>query len=149
MNKRINFEDNIFVLMTLVRMLRDLLTLDTDPEIFLEKTLNDMEFIDKNLDLFLGYLIDNRRLIERNELLNHLSTLEWQYSRVLSQYLGEGGNVSAEEFPITRERIQTLKTRSLERQKTLEAAEGNGKNPREEPQVSSDELCELLKDFDS
>jgi hypothetical protein len=149
MNKRINFEDNIFVLMTLVRMLRDLLTLDTDPEIFLEKTLNDMEFIDKNLDLFLGYLVENRRLIERNELLNHLSALEWQYSRVLSQYLGEGGNISAGEFPVTRERIQIFKTRSLERQKRLEAAEGNGKNPREEPQVSSDELCELLKDFDS
>jgi hypothetical protein len=149
MNKRINFEDNIFVLMTLVRMLKDLLTLDTDPEIFLEKTLNDMEFINKNLNLLLGYLVENRRLIKRDELLHHFSVLEWQYSQVLAQYLGEGGNISAGEFPVTRERVQTFKIQSLERQKTLEAAGGNGENPREEPLVSSYELSELLKDFES
>jgi hypothetical protein len=152
MNKRINFEDNIFVLTTLTRMLKDLLTLDTDPELFLEKTLNDMEFVDKNLDLFLGCLVENQRLIEREELLSHLSVLEWQYSQVLSQYLEGGGNVSAGEFPVTGERVQAFRARSRERQKRLEAAGKagriSGENSREDPLVSSDELSALLGEFD-
>jgi hypothetical protein len=148
MNKRINFEDNIFVLAALTRMLKDLLTLDTDPELFLEKTLNDMEFVDKNLDLLLGYLAENRRLIEREELLNHLSALEWQYSQVLSHYLEGDGNISAGEFPVTGERVRLFKTRSGERQKQLESAGREGENPREEPLVSSDELSALLGNFD-
>jgi hypothetical protein len=148
MNKRVNFEDNIFVLAALTRMLKDLLTLDTDPELFLEKTLSDMEFIDRNLDLLLGYLAENRRLIEREELLNHLSVLEWQYSQVLSQYLEGGGNISAEEFPVTGDRVRAFKTRSRERQKRVESADKEGGNPREEPLVSSDELSALLGDFD-
>jgi hypothetical protein len=49
MHKHINFEDNIFVLNTRIRMIRDSLILDTDPELFLEKTVDDTNFIDLTL----------------------------------------------------------------------------------------------------
>ena len=69
MNKRINFEDDIFLLMIRIRMIRDIVTLDADPELFLEKTLDDIFFVDQTLKTLLGDLERHNHLIERDELL--------------------------------------------------------------------------------
>ena len=147
MNKRVNFEDSIFILMMRIRMIRDIITLDADPELFLEKTLDDISFADHCLRILLGDLQENNRLIEREELLEHLSELEWQFSQVLQELLDHDGNISIREIPPVQEKIAAFRNSSLERRKiagNLMPVEGSLPG---EPVVSSDELTELLKAF--
>ena len=147
MNKQVNFEDNSFITMMRIRMIRDTITLDADPGIFLEKLLDDIYFTDHSLRILLEYLQENNRLIEREELLEHLSELEWQFSQVLQDLLSHEGNISIREIPTIREKLNYLRTNSLERRKTAEDLCSIGDSPRAEPLVSSEELTELLKAF--
>jgi hypothetical protein len=146
MNKRVNFEDNIFILMNRIKMLRDLFSLDADPDLFLEKTLDDMDFITQALTMLLRQLLENRRFIERSELFHYFEELEWQFSQVLSDFMGSRGTLSAEGYPGILEKLRILRSRSLERRRTAETADGASEQA-EEPVVSSDELSELLKEY--
>jgi hypothetical protein len=144
MNKRINFEDNIYIVLTRIRMIRDLLVLDTDADLFQEKTVDDIKFIDHALNVLLGALMANPQLIEREELLSHMSELEWQLAEVIEDFLNNPGNMQVEEYSALKERLLIFKSRGLERRKNLDNSDSNGKTP-EEPLVSSNELSELLK----
>jgi hypothetical protein len=146
MNKRINFEDNIFILTNRIRMLRDLFSLDADPELFLEKTLDDVDFITQALTLLLQQLLENQRFIERSGLFHCFAELEWQFSQVLSDFMNNQGTISIQGYPAMVEKIRILRSHSLERRKTAETAGGTG-NQAGEPVVSSDELSELLKEY--
>jgi hypothetical protein len=147
MNKRINFEDNIFILNGQIRMIRDLLILDTDPDLFLEKTIGDIDFIDKTLEALLGNLIENKRLLERDAEFDNLADLEWQFTQVLSDFLDSSGNISAAQFPILKGKITVLRKRSQERQRAMENSRNQAEPLLSEPVVSSLELSELLKEF--
>jgi hypothetical protein len=145
MNKRVNFEDSIFILMSRLRILRDLFTLDADPELFLEKTLDDVDFIARSLSLLLQQLLENQRLIEREDIFSLFSELEWQFSQVISDLMSSQGSVSVREYPAAIDKMRILRSQSLERRKTAETSGGRGQAG--EPVVSSDELSELLKEF--
>jgi hypothetical protein len=119
MHKRVNFEDNIFIIATRIRVIRDLLILDTDPELFLEKTMDDIAFVDHTLDMLLGNLMANGRPMDRNETFENLADLEFQFIQVLSILQNGSGNISALNFPLIREKIKILQNRSQERQKTI------------------------------
>jgi hypothetical protein len=147
MNKRINFEDNIFILLTRIRMIRDLLALDTDPDLFLEKTIDDINFIDLTLETLLGNLVENKRLLERKKAVDDLADLEWHFFQALTEFFNSAGNISAARFPILRENIGRLRDRSTGRKKTMDESGGLAEISATEPVVSSVELGELLKDF--
>ena len=148
MNKRVNFEDNIFILMMRIRMIRDIITLDADPELFLEKTLDDIEFTNQTLKMLLECLQENFRLLEREEFLDHLSELEWQFYQVLENMLNHEGEISIREIPPIREKLAAFRNNSLERRKTIENLNPDTEDKApSEPVVGSDELKELLKAF--
>jgi hypothetical protein len=147
MNKRVNFEDNIFVLMNRLRTLQDLFSLDTDPGLFLEKTLDDIDFIAHTLILLLQQLMENQRFVERSGLFNYLAELEWQFSQVLSEFMNNQGTMSVQGYPEIIEKIRILRDRSQERRETAETAGGAFESKAGEPVVSSDELNELLKAY--
>ncbi|MDR1444878.1 MAG: hypothetical protein LBI94_08365 [Treponema sp.] len=147
MNKRINLQDNIFVLSSRLKMLRDILILDTDPAIFMEKTMEDTNFIDQALETLLGHLRTHNRIFERDEALDYLSGLEWDFSRFLGEFSTGSGNISAASYPALLERIQLLRNRSAERLKEINADRQVASSSSVENTVSSDELNELLKDF--
>ncbi|GHV91499.1 hypothetical protein AGMMS50268_20020 [Spirochaetia bacterium] len=147
MNKRINFEDNIFILGIRIRMIRDLLVLDTDPELFLAKTIEDVDFIDHTLEDLLKNLIENERLLERNEAFDSIYDLEWDFSQALSDFFNGSGNISAAQFPMLREKLQLLRSRSQERRKSIDSSRGPELAGTLENVVSSDEMSALLKDF--
>ncbi|MDR1862804.1 MAG: hypothetical protein LBQ67_02670 [Treponema sp.] len=148
MNKRVNFEDNIFVLMSRIRMLRDLFTLDANPELFLEKTLDDVDFITKVLTMLLQELLENQRFIDRAGLFNCLAELEWQFSQILSDFMNNQGTMSVREYPALIDKIRILGSRSLERRKTAEiSGQAASEGQAEEPVVSPAELSELLKEY--
>jgi hypothetical protein len=146
MNKRINFEDNLFVLAMRIRMIRDLLILDADPDLFLEKTMEDIDFIDYALGALLKELVENSRLLERDEAFENLSELEWRFDQVLGEMLSGGKSISAAPFPMLRERVTMVRNRSLDRRKTADDSR-SGPEGAAEPLVSADEMSELLKDM--
>jgi hypothetical protein len=145
MNKRVNFEDNVFILMMRFRTIRDIITLDADPELFLEKILDDIDFSDHILRILLGYLQENNRLIAREEFLEHLTELEWQFSQVIGEILNHDGNLSIQELPSLQEKLIAFRNSSQERRLTAEKLSLNYGIRSEDPVVSSDELSELLK----
>jgi hypothetical protein len=147
MHKRVNFEDNIFIIAARIRGIRDLLILDADPELFLEKTMDDIAFVDHTLDMLLGNLMVNKRLLDRDETFVNLADLESQFTQVLSVLQNGSGNISALNFPLIQEKIRILQGRSQERQKTIGGKKDHEEETILEGAVSSDELNELLRDF--
>jgi hypothetical protein len=148
MNRRINFEDNIFVLNTRIRAIRDMLLLDADPDFFLKKTLDDLEFIDSTLSVLLDNLNNNKKYIEREEQFYNLLETERSLSEVLRAISSGDGTVSVGKFPEIENRITLIQNHSLNRRKVIEDVpfEADEMAPME-PWVSRDELSELLKDL--
>jgi len=144
MKRHINLADNIFVLSIRIRMIHDTLILDTDAELFLVKTLDDLDFIDSGLSALLVKLQENSKLIERVEQFYNLAETEQQFNEVLHE-LGRGeGNISAIQYPEVRERIAPLSSHSRERQNSIEGMIVDSKHQTMEPVVGRDELQELL-----
>ena len=144
MNKHINFEDNIFVLNLQIRMIQDLLILDTDAELFLQKTLNDLDFTNSSLNTLLANLKENHRLIERDEQFYNLLETERQFYDALDEMAHGEGNISAIRYPVLHERLELLSERSQDRQNIIKNLIVESKHLTFEPVVSYDELHELL-----
>ncbi|MDR1900716.1 MAG: hypothetical protein LBQ88_00335 [Treponema sp.] len=147
MNKRINFENNIFILSERIRLLRDILCLETDLEIFLEKTIDDIYFINRTLDILLNILTQNKHLIERDTQFDNLSELEWQFSQVLSGFLSGTGIMAGTISEQYRDTVVQVRGQSQDRQEIIGNSIGKGNIMSGEPLVSYDELSELLKGF--
>jgi hypothetical protein len=143
-NKHINFEDNIFVLNLRIRMIQDLLVLDTDTELFLQKTLDDLDFINSSLNTLLFNLKENYRLIERDEQFHNLAETERQFCEILNEMDHGEGNISALHYPELRERISIFLNTSQDRQNSIKDLIVEAKHLPLEPVVGYDELHELL-----
>ena len=144
MNKHINFEDNIFILNLRIRMIQDLLILDTDTGLFLHKTLDDIDFINSSMNTLLENLRENFRLIERDELFHNLLETEHQFCEVLCELERGEGNISALQFPELRSRISVLLSSSQDRQNSIKDLIVESKKLTLEPVVGYEELHELL-----
>ena len=144
MNKHINFEDNIFVINLQIRLIQDILILDTDTGIFLHKTLEDLDFINSGLNSLLSALKDNFRLIERDEQFYNLMETERQFCEVLGEIERGDGNISVQRFPDLRDRLELFLDRSLDRQNNIKDLIVESKHLTLEPVVGYDELHELL-----
>ncbi|MDR3342089.1 MAG: hypothetical protein LBT14_04745 [Treponema sp.] len=147
MHRHINFEDNIFILNLRIRLIRDALALDPDPGLFLNKIVDDINFIDDTLVVLLNDLAENISFIGRDEQFDNLAEIEWQFSQVLTKFLNSSRNISVTQFPALREKILFLQDHSAARRKTIDESESRMENVYMEPVVSSAELSELLKQF--
>ena len=128
-------------------MIKDSITLDADPEIFLEKVLDDINFVDQTLRILLEYLQENSRLISREIYIKDLSETETMFEQLIYDFLRHEGNISIREIPEIREKLLALQSYSMERQEIIESL-GNSKDPETDSQVvSENELAELLKAF--
>ena len=147
MNKQDYFEDNLYLLLIRVKLIQDTLILNMDPGLFFTKTLDDINFIDQILGTLLKKLQENQQRIDREGLLDHLSEIEWQFAKVLSEILNGSGSFSLVEIPALQDRISILRKASLDRRKTVETLSNAMEEYPEEQVISSYELNELLKDF--
>lgn len=145
MNKCVNFEDSLFILAMRIRLVRDVLTLDASPELFLQKTADDIMFTDHIFTVLLTYLEENYQLIERAELLQQIADLEWQFSQLLQSFLLHDGNLSVKTFPELQGKIAACRANSLERLSVAERLRPAESGNERSSIVSSDELIELLK----
>lgn len=144
MNKRINFEDTIFILNVRIRMIRDLLQLDTDAGLFFRQTLEDLEFVSSVLGALTDKLIANPKFVDRELEADNLSDAEWQFSQILNEFSRNTCPFSPADFPEMPAWISRLREESAKRQKLIDATYVPAGPALMEPVVTHAELNGLL-----
>ena len=140
---RLHYEDSIFILNMRIRTIRDTLRLNPPPELFLERSLEDLVFIDGVLELMVKAILENISQYNANGELEYISDTEWQFNQVLTEFSLETSPFSANAFPETVQKITAMRTSSEARRKIIEENQ-----PLEiiqaEPVVTSAEMNGLL-----
>jgi len=145
MNKRINFEDTLFILNVRIRMIRDLLRLDTDPAVFYRQTAADLEFINSVLETLNTKFLENLKFLDREVEADNILDTEWQFSQIVNEISGNSSQFSsAAAFPEFPAIITKLRADSLKRKKLIEDSYVPSDNSIAEPVVSNAELNGLL-----
>ena len=144
MNKRINFEDTIFILNVRIRMLRDLMQLDTDAEVFYRQTMGDIEFIGVCLDTLTEKFVANLKFLDRETEADNILDAEWQFGQLLNEMSGNSSPFTPSLFPEMPALIGKLRTDSIKRKKSIEESYVPAENSAPEPVVSHAELNGLL-----
>lgn len=132
-------EDTIFIVGMRMRMIRDTLRLNPPPDLFLEKCLDDLCFINHIL-VSLSQVITSDG---GNGVVDYLLDTEWQFSQLLIEFSVDSSPFSIRAFPDTREKIASLRAESDSRRKTLEESFVLA-GDLAEPVVSSAEISGLL-----
>jgi hypothetical protein len=131
-------EDTIFIVGIRMRMLRDTLRLNPPPDLLLEKSLDDLCFINHILVSLAQMMTENN-----GRFVDYLLDTEWQFSQLLIEFSVDSSPFSIRAFPDTADKIASLRAQSDARRKSLEESfvvEGD----LAEPVVSSAELSGLL-----
>jgi hypothetical protein len=140
-----NYEDNIFILNVKIRAISDMLLLDADPDIFLEKTLEDLDFIGAKLTLLQEYLVPNEHLISKNQQLHNLDETYERFLDLLNGMLDGAVCFNADRYPFIHEPINELIEHCVNVQKQLkELTATTGEKIIDARLVSTDELTALL-----
>lgn len=146
MTSRVNYDDNIFFVQTMIKTLRSGLALDVDPELFKDKALEDIFFIDSTLMKILAQLRDNPNLIRRSEYLKALLRAENTFLDFLADIIAAERPLAESLSPFShkvracRSSHQTTRT---EVQNMLHRPEDHAP---EEDVVSQEELGFLLQE---
>jgi len=146
MISRVNYDDNIFFVHAMVKSLRSGLILDVDPELFKDKVLEDIFFIDSTLMKILSQLRDNPNLIRRAEYLKALLRVENTFLDFLGDILAAGRPLAESLTPFShkvRACRSSHQTTQTELQSMLHRPEDHAP---EEDVVSQEELGFLLQE---
>jgi len=143
-NKKINFEDTIFILNLRIRMIKDLLQLDVDKVLFYRQTMGDLEFISSALNIMVEKFLTNMKFLEREIEADNLLDAEWQFSQLLNEISNNSSPYSITNFAETRIWIDKFRKESEKRKKQLEEASVPAEQSITEPVVSNAELNSLL-----
>jgi len=144
MNKRINFEDTLFILNVRVRMIRDLMQLDTDAEVFYRQTMGDIEFISACLDILTEKFVANLKFLDRETEADNILDTEWQFGQLLNEISSNSSPFTPSLFPEMPTLIGKLRTDSIKRKKQVEDSYVPTEQSLSEPVVSHAELNGLL-----
>ena len=146
MTSRVNYDDNIFFVHAMVKSLRSGLILDVDPELFKDKVLEDIFFVDSTLMKILSQLRDNPNLIRRAEYLKALLRVENAFLAFLSDILAAEHPLAESLTPFShkvRACRSSHQTTHTELQSMLHRPEDHAP---EEDVVSQEELGFLLQE---
>jgi hypothetical protein len=125
-------------------MIRDLLQLDTDTDLFLRQTIEDLKFISSILRVLTDKLIANPKFVDRELEADNLSDAEWQFSQIISEFLKGCGSFPPSQFAEISTYISTLREESAKRQKLINEAYIPEGTALTEPVVTYAELSGLL-----
>jgi hypothetical protein len=144
MNKQINFEDTLFILNVRIRMVKDLLRLDTDTILFYRQTMDDLDFISSVLDIMTEKFLSNLKFLDRETEADNILDTEWQFSQILNEISNNTSPYSIVLFPETKSRIDKLRIDSAKRKKQIEDVYTPAEQSMTEPVVTHAELNGLL-----
>ena len=83
MTRKINYEDDIFTLALQVRCLRDTLKLEVDPDLFKDRILGDILWIDSTIGRLFQSLRESSLYVKRQEHLKELQKLKRAFADAL------------------------------------------------------------------
>jgi hypothetical protein len=126
-------------------MILNLLKLDIDTGLFLQKSLDDLKFIGTVLNALTEKLLANPRFLDRDIEADNLIDTEWQFSRLLRDFSDETSLFSVTLFPETESLITRLKQESEERSRAINEVLVSTESGQPEPVVSQIEMNELLR----
>jgi hypothetical protein len=141
----VDFGNIVFTLNMRIRMIRDTLRLSLSPEFFLEKSVDDLVFIDGVLKILCQTLAESNGQYGGNGEFEYASDAEWQFSQLLTEFLLESSPFSSSIVPETRKKIAALRDNSDTRRRTVEGHSFLEEIAQTVPVVSSAELSGLLK----
>jgi len=144
MNKRINFEDTLFILNVRIRMLRDMMQLDVDADLFYRQSMGDIEFINQCLDALAEKFVANIKFLDRETEADNILDAEWQFGQLLNEMTSNSCPFTAQLFPDMPALIGKLRADSVKRKKLIEESYVPAENSTPEPVVSHAELNGLL-----
>ena len=138
-----NFEDSIFILKMRIRMIRDTLRLNPSSELYLERSVNDLVFIDSVLETLTSAVLQNTQNNGINSY-ESISDAEWEFNQVLTEFSLESSPFSLHEFPEAQKQTVALRVHSDTRRKTFEENSVVAEMVHTEPMVSIAEMSGLL-----
>lgn len=148
MTTRVNYDDNIFFLQTMIQTLDSGVQLSIDGPLFRDKFIEDIFFIDATLSRILNQLGQNRLLIRRSEYLRSLLRAENLFVDLLAKCLDESNPFAAE----LQETVHKLRACRSVHERNLDDIRGMLRNPgeleQEEDLVSQEEFRSLLQEDD-
>jgi hypothetical protein len=145
MQKYLNYEDNIFILNTRIKIISDLLLLEADADLFLDKTIEDIDFISATANVLVKNLLENRQLIEWDEQLHNLYDMEDRFLKLIKSIQVGQACFSTNKYPVITDTIDAFYSAAMKRQKTLKENMSSDAALVNDPRiVSSDELVALL-----
>lgn len=143
MTRRINYEDDIFTIALQVRCLQDTLKLEVDADLFRDRVLGDIQWIDSVTARLYQSLKDSSYYVKRQEHLKELAKLKRAFIDALDSLVNRRAPLSSslgDVMPSIDARRQA-NNRDIEEIKTL--VEGGGAS-EEEHIVSAEELKFLM-----
>jgi hypothetical protein len=145
MQPYLNYEDSIFILNIYVRALSDLLMLEADSGLFLNKTLEDIQFVGRTCEAIMASLLENKNKIDWTTQINNLIDLELDFTAVLRRMVDGSARFSVSEYPSIAGIItQALKESEARRHLLTEGAHAVEKVAVNDPHVVSTEEISLL-----
>ncbi|MCL2264412.1 MAG: hypothetical protein FWC22_00085 [Treponema sp.] len=144
MNKRINFEDTVFIVIVRIKMIRDLMHLDTDINIFYSQTMGDLEFIGSVMNMLSAKFLENIKFLDREAEADSILDAEWQFGQLLNEISNNSSPFSSEFFPEMPAIISKLRKESNKRRNQIEESYVPPENSIPEPIVGHAELNGLL-----
>ena len=147
MAPRVNYEDDIFFLSTIVKSLSNGIELEIDPEFFRDKMIEDIAFVNMTLNRLKDSLQENAYLIRRAEYMRELA-------RAVQGFCNFLDSVRTTESPVgeaLRESSETLRRYRTEQSEVLNYLNRTIRSEKtqvteEEHIVSQDEYRFLLED---
>jgi hypothetical protein len=140
----INYEDNIFILNTKIRAIDDLMRLEAENELFLDKTIEDLDFVGYAADKILANLLENKQLIDWDEQIRNLYDTEERFYALLRSMLTGQAAFSVLKYPAIAGIVNAISAASAERQKKIQANMGEPGQAMNDPRVVSVEELSLL-----
>jgi hypothetical protein len=147
MTRRINYEDDIFTVALQVRCLQDALRLEVDPDLFRDRLMGDIAWIDSITGRLYQSLRDSSQHVKRTEHLRELSKLKRAFVEALDLLVEGTAPLSAhiaERLPSLR---ATRDAHARDREEIRGILDGTGA-PEDQPIVSEEELRFLMTSED-
>ncbi len=144
MTRKVNYEDDIFALSLVVRMLRDVERLQPDPELVRDVILSGITSVDAAIGRLLASLAGSPHLSRRAEHLRELARLARSFAVVLEE-LAAGRTPLGAFLSSRSEELGAMAARHDRAADEVDALlSGQGEGPLEERHIVSEEELRIL-----
>lgn len=139
------YEESLYFLGLMCRRLREGLTLGLDPELFQERFLDEIDFIDSVLDRIQVALVEEQHLIQKNEYLHQMVLTRQLFKSLLHEFkrVAMDGTM----FTTKEDLFEALGKRNHDKiEEVLELLNTGATEPLSEELITHEEMNILLGD---